>query len=84
MDRQGKVWQINACGMDEITLNVWDVDTLDLSRILRIQQHLLIRPVGKADMVIGTDCCEVLPKGVKTTGSLQLLKNQFGYCVKGR
>lgn len=84
VDQHGKVWHINAYGMDEITSNVWNVDTLELSRILKVQQHLLIRPVGKVDMLIGTDCCELLPKVIKTVGSLQLLENQFGYCVRGR
>ena len=61
VDQQDKVWQINAYGMDEITSNVSYVDTRELSRILRVQQHLVTRPVGKVDMLIGTDCCELLP-----------------------
>lgn len=70
--------------MDEITSNVCDVDTVELSRILRVQQHLVTRPVGKVDMLIGTDCCELLLKVVKTVDSLQFLENQFGYCIRGR
>ncbi|XP_043233388.1 uncharacterized protein LOC122387340 [Amphibalanus amphitrite] len=34
-------------------------------------------------MLIGIDCCVLMPDVVETVGSLQLLKNQFGYCIRG-
>ena len=34
-------------------------------------------------MLIGIDCCAILPQVVETVGNLQLLKNQFGYCIRG-
>ncbi|XP_076028384.1 uncharacterized protein LOC143017480 [Oratosquilla oratoria] len=83
VDQQGKIWKIKAYGLDEITSNVYEVDANELSRILQVNPMLLVRPVGKVDMLIGSDCCQLLPKVIKTVGSLQLLENQFGYCVRG-
>lgn len=78
-----KIWQVKAYGLEEITSDVWEVDSQELSKILQVQPHLLVRPVGKVDMLIGSDCCQLLPRVVKTVDNLQLLENQFGYCVRG-
>ncbi len=83
MDRLGKIWQVKAYGLEEVTSDVWEVDSHKLSKILQVQPHLLVRPVGKIDMLIGSDYCQLLPKVVKTVDSLQLLVNQFVYCVRG-
>lgn len=55
---------------------------MELSRILEVREHSLVRPVDKGDMLIATDFCELLIKVVKTVGSLQLLGNQLGYCLR--
>lgn len=34
-------------------------------------------------MLVGSDYSCLLPQIVKTVGNLQLLKNVFGYCVRG-
>ena len=31
---------------------------------------------------IGIDCCAILPQVVDTVENLQLMKNQFGYCIR--
>ena len=82
MDQQDKVWKIKAYGLEEITSNVCEVDATELSRILQVNPQLLVRPVGKVDKLIGSDCCQLLPRMIKTVGNLQLLENQFGYCVR--
>ena len=41
------------------------------------------RPTGEVDMLIGVDQCAIMPTVIKTVGNIQLLKNQFGYCVRG-
>lgn len=72
--QQGKVWKIKAYGLDEITLNVCEVDADELNRILQVNPQLLVRPVGKVDMLIGSDCCKLLPRVIKIVGNLQLLR----------
>ena len=62
---------------------MWEVDSQELSKILKVQPHLLVRPKGKVDMLIGSDCCQLLPKAVKTVENLQSLENKSGYCVRG-
>ena len=82
-DRLGKTWQVKAYGLEEITSDVWEVDARKLSKILQIHPLLLVRYVGKVDVLIGSDCCQLLPKVVKTVDNLQLLENEFGYCLRG-
>ena len=41
------------------------------------------RPIGKVNLLIGTDYCSILPEKVGESGNFQLMKNQFGYCLRG-
>lgn len=83
VDKKGNVWHIRAYGMEEITARATEVNTFELSKIFGLQPQLLVRPVGRIDMLIGSDCCQLLPRVIRTIGNLQLLENQFGYCVRG-
>ena len=37
----------------------------------------------RIDLLIGADYSVLLPRVEKTVGDLQLMKGQFGYCVRG-
>jgi hypothetical protein len=83
-DRDGKVWEIKAYGIDEITA---DVSPTTLNGIASLFKHIteedIRRPHGKIDLLIATDCTRLLPDKVQEVGDLQLMKNQFGYCIRG-
>lgn len=69
--------------MEEIISDVQEGASKELSRILLVKPHLMVRPVGKVELLVGSDCCQLLPKVIKTVGNLQLLENHIGYCVRG-
>ncbi len=48
-----------------------------------ITEEDIRRPHGKIDLLIATDCTRLLPDKVQEVGDLQLMKNQFGYCIRG-
>ena len=43
----------------------------------------LSRPHGFVELLLGLDYCILLPNVIKTVGDLQLLRNQFGYTIRG-
>ena len=73
-DFQGDVWEVIACGIDEITSEIDEVQTEEVVRILGINAPLK-RPGGRIDMLIGSDYCGLEPQVVKTFDNLQLMKN---------
>ena len=83
-DTEGKVWQICVYGMDEVTTNL---EESDVSKVVHFFPEISLedieRPKGKIELLIGADCCELLPNKVNQIGSLQLMKNQFGHCLRG-
>ena len=84
MDREGKVWNIQAVGIDEISSNIEEVDVSKLSSLFDgISCEGMVRPSGKIDLLVGTDHCELLPRVVRVNGNLQLLENAFGFSVRG-
>ena len=84
IDSDEKCWEVHAFGIDEITSELNPVNTSSVAKLFRgIQPQDIKRPYGSIDMLIGIDCCVIMPEVVETVGSLQLLKNQFGYCIRG-
>ncbi|XP_043190107.1 uncharacterized protein LOC122364075 [Amphibalanus amphitrite] len=81
-DEDGKYWEINAYGIEEIT-ELEEIDMINIANIFHIQPEYIKRPHGKVDLLVGTDCCVLLPEVVKTIEKIQLLRNQFGFCVRG-
>ena len=83
-DLHGKIWEIKAYGIDEITA---DVSPTTLTGVASLFKHIteedIQRPQGKIDLLIATDCSRILPDKVQQVGDLQLMKNQFGYCLRG-
>lgn len=83
-DEMGNVWIVYAYGMGEITTESNEVNMWDLRKIFRLDSNIpLFRPHGNVDMLIGADCCCLMPQVVKTVDNLQLMRNQFGFCVRG-
>ena len=43
----------------------------------------ITRQQRKFEILINLDCCDILPNKINQAGLLQLIKNQFGYCLRG-
>ena len=83
-DLQGKIWKIKAYGINEITDNVSPIPLHGIADLFEnITEQDIQRPHGKIDILIASDCCRMLPDKVEEVRDLQLMKNQFGYCLRG-
>ena len=83
-DQSGKVWEVKMYGMDDITAKVANIDVSRVSRLFKgISERDIQRPSGEVEILVGTDCCTLLPNKVDQIGNLQLMRNQFGYCLRG-
>ncbi|XP_043234175.1 uncharacterized protein LOC122387784 isoform X1 [Amphibalanus amphitrite] len=84
VDLVGKIWIVDAYGIDDITSNLQRVDIRQVEgRFPGIDISKFTKPEGKIDMLIGVDFCTMMPTVVKTVGNSQLLENQFGFCIRG-
>ncbi|MPC71077.1 hypothetical protein E2C01_065346 [Portunus trituberculatus] len=83
MDMKGKEWMVEAVGLNELISEVSKVDMTEMVNVLGIDTWKIERPTGKIDLLIGADYSVLLPRVEKTVGDLQLMKGQFGYCVRG-
>ena len=85
IDSEEKRWEVHAFGIDEITSELDPFNTSSVAPLFRdIQPQDIERPYGTVDMLIGIDCCVIMQEVIETVGNRQLLKNQFGYCIRGR
>lgn len=83
-DKCGNIVQLRAIGNDEISAKIAKIETSNVVRVFTgITVEDIKRPEGHIDILIGTDYCELLPEVVQTRDKLQLLKNPFGYCIRG-
>ena len=70
--------------MDEVSTNIEDTDASKIIHLFpAISLEDVRQPKGDIELLIGADCCELLPNIVNQVGSLKLIKNQFGYCLRG-
>ena len=84
MDLDGEIYNIKCCGMDDISAPINYVDIRVASKIFPcIKDVELTRPFGKIHMLVGIDNTVLLPQVVDTMNNLQLLKNRFGYVLRG-
>ena len=84
VDLEGKLHNICAFGMDEITSSVRHICMEQIAaRFPNIKTTDISRPEGGVDMLIGVDHCAILPTVVDTVENIQLLKGPFGYYVRG-
>ena len=84
VDLYGQEWHIDACGIDEITSDLKEIDMNDISHILKVNVNDITRPKNRVELLVGTDYCAIMPKVIQTVGNLQLLQNTFGLCVRGK
>ena len=82
-DNSGDLWRIPVYGMEELTSGQPYVDTKEVSSWFNMAETELSRPVGPVDVLVGTDWCQLLPNKIAEKGNLQLLRNQFGHCIRG-
>ncbi|MPC55931.1 hypothetical protein E2C01_049879 [Portunus trituberculatus] len=83
-DNSGVEYELKAVGMDDISAQVSVIDLSQLANIFPdTDMELMTRPSGRIDMLIGIDYCELFPQVIRTEGKLQLLANNFGYCLRG-
>ena len=70
--------------MEELTSNQPYVDMEMVAEWFHINpDELSPRPNGGVEVLIGTDWCKLIPNKVDEKGDLQLMRNQFGYCIRG-
>lgn len=72
--------------MEKITTNSKPVDISGVSTLFKgISDSDISRTDGEMELLIhvGADCSILLPVNIESAGNLQLMKNQFGYCLKG-
>ena len=55
----------------------------EAARLLNFEESSITMPSGNVDILIGTDCCPLLPNKIKEVDNLQLLHGPFGYCIRG-
>ena len=80
----GNIWTITVYEMMEITGKIESKDLTEVSSLFHVLGGKTIdRPSGSVGLLIGTDCCTLLPNKVAQIDNLQLMKNQFGYCLRG-
>ncbi|XP_071136608.1 uncharacterized protein [Mytilus edulis] len=61
-DLNGQEWKIRTYGMDQITADVTRVDIRGIAKLFKsVTEKDVIRPEGKVDILIGSDCCVLLP-----------------------
>ncbi|XP_062605795.1 uncharacterized protein LOC134267606 [Saccostrea cucullata] len=83
-DMYGKVWQVKVYGRNKITADISKVDVHGVVKFFKgIKEGDIVRPEGKVDLLIGADCCILLPEKIDQIGNLQLMRNQFEYCIRG-
>ena len=74
VDLEGKLHNVCAFGMDEITSSVRHICMEQIAaRFPHIKTTDISRPEGGVDMLIGVDHCAILPAVVDTVENIQLL-----------
>ena len=82
--KEKEVLWITCYEIEDITAEVKKADFRRVGEIFRgVTEEDVRRPIGKVNLLIGTDNCSILPDKVRESGNLQLMKNQFGYCLRG-
>ena len=82
-DKHGTLWTVKAYGIDEITRDIKKVD-ISVAIELFPDFHLSpSRPHGKVEVLIGLNCCKLLPSIAAEVDNLQLMDGLLGYCLRG-
>ena len=62
VDLYGTEWNLNVCGLDQITTDHKHIDMKEIANILDINEKEIERPQSKVDLLIGVDYCSILPR----------------------
>jgi hypothetical protein len=88
VDRDGKVHEVSAVGIDEISAQVKPVNIKPVLEVFKgkIKPGDLDNPGGRVDILVGICDVDLAPKEVHRAGRLILLQSKFGtgYLVGGR
>jgi hypothetical protein len=61
-DINGNTWTIKAYGMEEVTTDISNIDISKVARLFKgVDEKDVNRPTGQVDILIGTDCCILMP-----------------------
>ena len=83
-DKNGKIWNVPCFGIDEITSTAPKMNFDNIVDIFPgIKKGDIQRPFGNIDLLIGLDCCFLLPNIVQRVENLQLMDGPLGLCVRG-
>lgn len=83
-DRVGKENFIEVCGISEITVAHHQVELSEIAKKFEVQEKDIQRPQGRIELLIGSDYCTLMPQVIKTIDNVQLMSNEFGFCIRGR
>ena len=62
IDINGNTWTIKAYGMEEVTTDISNIDISKVARLFKgVDEKDVNRPTGQVDILIGTDCCILMP-----------------------
>ena len=80
----GEIWQIKAYGMEKITTNSKPIDFSGISSLFKgISESDIYKTDGDIELLIGAVCSKLQPVNIDSAENLQLMKNHFGYCLRG-
>ena len=82
-DKFGKERVIDACGITEITAAASEINLDPFAHMFGVPKWQLKRPIGRIELLIGSDYCVLLPQMIKTVCNVQLMANDFGFCIRG-
>jgi hypothetical protein len=72
-------------GYEQVTSEIGQCNVANVTKLFKgITEKDMKRPTGSVDLLIGTDCCMLLPEKVAEVGNLQLMKNNCGYLLQGK
>ena len=83
-DQARKEKVIEVCGISEITVAHHQVDLSSVAKKLEVLERDIQRPEGRIELLIGSDYCTLMPQVIKTVDNVQLMSNEFGFCIRGR
>lgn len=62
MDNSGQEWTVHAYGIEQETSEIGQFNVANVTKLSRgITEKDIKRPTGSVDLLIGTDCCMLLP-----------------------
>ena len=84
IDKQGRVIEFEAYGIERITSDIESVNIDDIVQLFKnVSKEEIERPSGPVDVLIGYEYAAYRPEREQNIGHLVLLRNRFGRCIGG-